>query len=189
MWPIGKGLPISISFYRGYCLLGPSLWAPGLGIHTAAKSTQFNCLCISVYERALLPPDFMKGIPFRHLPLLSKKTVLTKANNHLHVTKSNFHFHSSSYLMFPWQINTDDHIFPPGTISSFTFSQTLSWSWLCSFLSGWSSVFSRDLELLRLSSAWFLLSPLSPQTPHTCHNFSLCLNANAPQSRTLLSAS
>lgn len=128
MWPIGKDLPISISFYRGYYLLGPSLWAPGLGIHTAAKSTQFNCLCISVYERVLLTPDFMKGIPFRHLPLLSKKIVLTKASNHLHVTKSNFHFHSSSYLMFPWQINTDDHIFPPGTISSFAFSQTLSHS-------------------------------------------------------------
>ena len=44
-------------------------------------------------------------------PSSLKKSILIKVNNHLHVTRSNFHFYSSSYLMFPWQINVDDHIF------------------------------------------------------------------------------
>lgn len=55
--------------------------------------------------------DSMKDVPFRPCPSSLKKSILIKGNNHLHVTRSNFHFYSSSCLMFPWQINIDDHIF------------------------------------------------------------------------------
>lgn len=71
------------------------------------------CLCGAIQE-GVLTADFVKGISFRHLLFLSSKTILTKAKSCLLVTKANFH--SSSYLMFPWQINTGENICPLGII-------------------------------------------------------------------------